>query len=45
MLEITKVEPLKGRSVRLTLSDGMVVDRDLGALLDGAGVLARISFR
>ncbi|MBA2719222.1 MAG: DUF2442 domain-containing protein [Chloroflexi bacterium] len=43
MLEITEVEPLEGRSVRLTLSDGMVVVRDLGDLLDGAGVLARIS--
>ncbi len=43
MLEITEVEPLEGMSVRLTLSDDTVVVRDLGDLLDGAGVLARIS--
>jgi Protein of unknown function (DUF2442) len=44
MLEIAAVEPLEGRSVRLTLSDGSVVVRDLSALLDGHGVLAQISF-
>jgi Protein of unknown function (DUF2442) len=44
MLEIAAVEPLEGRSVRLTLSDGSVVLRDLSGLLDGHGVLARISF-
>lgn len=43
MLEIVAVEPLEGRSVRLTLSDGSVVDRDLRDLLDGGGVFARIS--
>ena len=44
MLEITAVEPLEGRSVRLTLSNGDVVVRDLGALLDGQGVFERVSF-
>ena len=44
MLEIAEVEPLEGRSVRLTLSDGSIVVRDLSGLLDGQGVLARISF-
>lgn len=43
MLEVTAVEPLEGRTVRLTLSNGDVVVRDLGALLDGRGVFARIS--
>ena len=43
MLEIAAVEPLEGRSVRLTLSDGSIVVRDLSGLLDGRGVLARIS--
>ena len=44
MLEIAAVEPLEGRFVRLTLSDGSIVVRDLSGLLDGRGVLARISF-
>jgi hypothetical protein len=44
MLEVTAVEPLEGRVVRLTLSNGAVVERDLGALLDGGGVFERISF-
>ena len=35
MLEIRTVEPLEGRLVRLTLSDGTVVERDLTELLDG----------
>jgi len=35
MLEIRAVEPLEGRSVRLTLSDGAVVERDLRDLLRG----------
>jgi hypothetical protein len=43
MLEIAAVEPLEGRSVRLTLSDGSIVVRDLSGLLDGRGVFARIS--
>ena len=43
MLEIAAVEALEGRSVRLTLSDGTVVLRDLSGLLDGAGVFERIS--
>ena len=43
MLEIDEVEPLHDRVVRLRLSDGSVVVRDLGALLDGRGVFARIT--
>lgn len=43
MLEVTAVEPLEGRSVRLTLSNGDVVIRDLGELLDGVGVFERIT--
>jgi len=35
MLEIADVEALPGRTVRLTLSDGEVVVRDLGDLLRG----------
>ncbi len=35
MIEIAAVEPLEGRAVRLTLSDGEVVVRDLGDLLQG----------
>jgi len=30
--------------VRLTLTDGSVVERDLSALLDGVGVFERITF-
>lgn len=33
MREIRAVEPLEGRCVRLTLSDGTVVERDLSDLL------------
>ena len=43
MLEISTVEPLHDRVVRLTLSDGSVVERDLGELLNGRGIFARIS--
>lgn len=43
MLEITAVEPLEERSVRMTLSDGTVVIRDLGGLLNGVGVFERIT--
>lgn len=43
MIEISGVEPLEDKVVRLTLSDGSVVVRDLGDLLDGVGVFARIS--
>ena len=35
MIEIRAVEPLEDRSVRLTLSDGTVVERDLRDLLRG----------
>lgn len=35
MLEITRAVPLGGRTVRLTLSDGSIVERDLTDLLDG----------
>ncbi len=35
MLEIRAVEPLVGRVVRLTLSDGTVVERDLSDVLVG----------
>jgi hypothetical protein len=35
MLEIRSVKPLAGRLVRLTLSDGTVVERDLSDLLFG----------
>jgi hypothetical protein len=35
MLRVRAVSPLAGRSVRLTLTDGTVVDRDLTDLLDG----------
>jgi len=43
MLEIKAVQALEGRTVRLTLSDGSIVKRDLGSLLDGVGVFERIS--
>ena len=43
MLEVRAVEPLEDRKVRMTLSDGTVVERDLSALLDGMGVFERIS--
>ena len=35
MIEIAAVEPLDGRAVRLTLSSGEVIVRDLGDLLHG----------
>jgi uncharacterized protein DUF2442 len=35
MLEIRAVEPLVGRVVRLTLSDGTIVERDLTDVLVG----------
>jgi len=35
MLEITAAVPLRGRCVRLTLSDGTVIDRDVTDLLRG----------
>ncbi len=44
MVRVTKVRPLEGRSVELPLTDGSVVERDLGGLLDGVDVFARISF-
>jgi hypothetical protein len=44
MIRISKVRPLEGRLVQLTLTDGSVVERDLSALLDGVGVFRRISF-
>lgn len=43
MIRISNVQPLEGRLVQLTLTDGSVVQRDLSALLDGAGVFERIS--
>jgi hypothetical protein len=42
MLRVRNVTPLGGRSVRLTLSDGTDVERDLTDLLDGP-VFARIA--
>jgi len=44
MIRISNVRPLVGHLVQLTLTDGSVVERDLGALLDGVGVFERISF-
>jgi hypothetical protein len=44
MLRISNVQPLEGRLVQLTLTDGSVVKRDLSALLDGVGIFERISF-
>ena len=43
MLRIATVRPLRGRVVELTLTDGSVVQRDLGGLLDGVGVFQRIT--
>jgi hypothetical protein len=43
MLRIAKARPLRGRVVELTLTDGSVVQRDLGGLLDGVGVFQRIT--
>lgn len=44
MIRISDVHPLEGRLVRLTLTDGSIVERDLSGLLDGVGVFERISF-
>lgn len=38
------MQPLEGFLVQLTLTDGSIVERDLGALMDGVGVFERISF-
>ncbi len=35
MLRITKATPLSGHQLRLTLTDGSVVERDVGPLLVG----------
>jgi hypothetical protein len=43
MLEIAAVEALEERTVRLTLSDGTIVVRDLAAVLDGIGVFEGIT--
>jgi hypothetical protein len=43
MLEVAAVVPLEGRVVRMTLSDGTVVERDLTDLLAGGGVYASIA--
>jgi Protein of unknown function (DUF2442) len=43
MLEVAAVEPLWGRVVRMTLSDGTVVERDLTDLLAGGGIFASIA--
>lgn len=43
MLEVEGVQPLEGRSVRLTLSDGTVVERDLTDLLARGGVFTPIA--
>ncbi len=42
MLRVVAVIPLKGRSVRITLSDGTQIERDLSDLLDGP-VFVRIA--
>lgn len=42
MLEVKAVQPLPGRSVRLTLSDGTVVERDLTDLLARGGIYGPI---
>lgn len=43
MLEISGVEPLEGRTVRLILSDGTIVERDLTDLLARAGIYTLIA--
>ena len=43
MVRITAAEALEGRRVRLTLTDGSIVERDLSFILDAEGVFARIS--
>ena len=43
MIRISEVLPLQGRLVRLTLTDGSIVERDLSGLLDGVGVFEGIS--
>ncbi len=42
MLEVKAVQPLEGRSVRLTLSDGSIVERDLTDLLRRGGIFTPI---
>jgi hypothetical protein len=42
MLRIARVQPLSGRSVSLTLTDGTVVERDLQDLLRLGGVFTPI---
>jgi Protein of unknown function (DUF2442) len=44
MLRIAGIQPLEARHVLLTLANGMVVERNLGDLLDGVGVFERITF-
>src|SRR3954453_12257805 len=44
MIRISDVQPLEGRVVRRTLTDGSVVERDLSVLLDGVGVFHQTSF-
>ena len=41
-IKILDVEPLEGRTLRLTFSDGAVKDVDLSALLGAGGVFAAI---
>jgi Protein of unknown function (DUF2442). len=43
MLEVSAVEPLEGRVVRLTLSNGAVVERDLTDLLARGAIFAPIA--
>jgi uncharacterized protein DUF2442 len=43
MIRIAEVWPLEGRRVRLALTDGSVVERDLSGLLDGIGVFHQIT--
>jgi hypothetical protein len=43
MLEVASVVPLEGRTVRMTLTDGSVVERDLTDLLARGGVYASIA--
>ncbi len=42
LIQITGVEPLEGRWLRLRFSDGAVKDVDLGGILGRGGVFARI---
>lgn len=43
MLEVAAVVPLEGRVVRMTLTDGTIVVRDLTDLIAGGGVFAAIA--